>query len=93
MLINIDDTKLNGAGSILYSVSVNDSDGDPLGTALWLADSDADLEEQLFLDFAGYPGSDGDDDSDLELSRTYFNIDFRPGCFIECIGQTAPEPK
>ena len=87
MLINIDDAKLNGAGSLLYSVSVNDSNGDPLGTALWLADSDNDLEEQLFFDFAG------DDDSDLELTRTHYNIDVRPGFFIECIGRVGLKAK
>jgi len=79
MIIDIDNSKINGSGTQLYSVSVTESNGDLLGTALWLADYDQHLETQLYEDFLrGEP--------DQDIMRAYYNHDVRPNYSIECIG-------
>lgn len=47
MQIELSDEVVNGTGTNVYAVAVTDFDGTNLGTAIWLADSEEHLEEQM----------------------------------------------
>lgn len=83
MLVNIDDSKINGRGSQVYILSVMDAWGNHMGSALWLADSEEDLHQQLYQDYL--EGSD-----DTPTAQAYYEVDVKPGYLIEYVGQAVP---
>ena len=82
MLITIDNSKIKGSGTQLYSVSVTESTGGPLKTVLWLAEDDHDLEHQLYEDFLGEQEED-------YTTRAFYNVEVRPKYVIGLIGSVA----
>lgn len=72
MKIELDDSRINGQGHLVYAVSVIAVDGENLGTAVWLADSEDHLEEQLMQSFIH------DEDWDQNIA---------PDWRAECIGK------
>lgn len=83
MLVNIEDSKINGAGAQVYVLSVVDACGDHMGSALWLADSEDHLHHQLYADYL-------QDEEDTQEAKSYYLVEVRPGYLIEVIGQAVP---